>query len=96
MEFRATEFITQPCSIPVDPTDVWHSLDKAIEADFTHLKRRYIGNREVISSTQDSIHRATNSLKHGWRWFGRLSLTYRKPQNEIRKQVQVYIDRNGW
>lgn len=91
-----TEFITEACAVPVDPADVWHSLDKAIETDFQHLKRRYIANREVITFSQESIHRATNSLKHGWRWFGRISLTYRKPQNEIRKQVQVYIDKNGW
>lgn len=46
-----------------------------------------------------SIHRGAAATKSGWRWFGRISRgTPRKPTNELRKQVQVYISpiNKGW
>lgn len=43
----------------------------------------------------DTFHRGTAAVRSGWRWFGRVSIdTHRKPTNEIRKQVQVYMPRN--
>lgn len=44
-------------------------------------------------------HQGTRCIRSGWRWFGRLSWnTNRKPTNEIRKQVQVYLEfpMEGW
>lgn len=46
-----------------------------------------------------TFHRGTAAAKSGWRWFGRVSIeTNRKPTNEIRKQVQVYMSsiNAGW
>jgi hypothetical protein len=46
-----------------------------------------------------SFHRGNPATKNGWRWFGRVSWnTNRKPKNEIRKQVQVYMPvvNQGW
>lgn len=90
-----TEFITQPVTISVNPAEVWHSLDKAINK-LPQLARRSLKNREIITFSQDSIHRAAECTEAGWRWFGRLSLTYRKPWNELRTQTQVYVGKNGW
>lgn len=44
-------------------------------------------------------HQGTRAINNGWRWFGRISWnTNRKPTNEIRKQVQVYLENpmEGW
>jgi hypothetical protein len=44
-------------------------------------------------------HQGTRAVKNGWRWFGRISWnTGRKATNEIRRQVQVYMDDpfKGW
>lgn len=46
-----------------------------------------------------SFHQGTAAVKSGWRWFGRLSWdTDRKIHNEIRNQVQVYLEfpMEGW
>lgn len=47
----------------------------------------------------DTFHRGTAAVKNGWRWFGRVSIdTHRKPTNEIRRQVQIYMSavNAGW
>jgi hypothetical protein len=46
-----------------------------------------------------SWHRGTKAVNRGWRWFGRLSWHHNVPaRNEIRNQVQVYLDdpSEGW
>jgi hypothetical protein len=45
-----------------------------------------------------SFHRATASKASGWRWFGRVTLRVPRFRNEVRRQVQVYVDplNKGW
>lgn len=46
-----------------------------------------------------SFHRGVKAIENGWRWFGRVTIdTNRIPTNELRKQVQVYLDKvnAGW
>jgi len=90
-----TQFVTQPLTVELDRCDVWHSLDKAVN-DMPDCKTRFIKNREVIHFNQNAIHRATPTKTPGWRLFLRCSFTRRPEHNEIRKQVQIYVDRNGW
>lgn len=57
------------------------------------------GQGERVSAPDRSFHRGTQAIRSGWRWFGRVSIdTDRKPSNEIRKQVQVYLGvvNSGW
>lgn len=91
-----TEFVTEKCKIPVDQNAVWNSLDHAIENQYSFLKRSKAKNLDIVYFNQDAIHRATAATTAGWRLFIRGSFTYREPQNEIRKQVQVYLDKKGW
>lgn len=47
----------------------------------------------------DTWHTGTPAVKNGWRWFIRCSWnTHRKPTNELRRQVQVYLEypMEGW
>ena len=90
-----TQFLTEPLTVNLDCTDVWHSLDKSINS-LPEYKSRFIKNREVIHFNQNAIHRATPTKTPGWRLFLRCSFTHRPVHNEIRKQVQIYVDRNGW
>lgn len=98
-DVSATEFITNSnFTIELDTKNVWHSLDKHINSNKEFFKTQKIKGSEVITFSQDSVHRATPTINGGWRYFGRISHTYRKPANELRKQVQVFVDinNNGW
>lgn len=92
-----TEFVVGPREYNLDPNNVWNSLDKCVESDNT-VEVRKIKFGEMIQFNQDAIHRATPAQSNGWRYFFRLSVTHRKPANEIRRQTQVYCDINnpGW
>lgn len=95
----STEFVITPSVVvDLDTENVWHSLDQHINCSKSDIQTRRINNLEVIYFSQDTIHRATPAINGGWRFFGRVSHTYRKPANELRKQVQVFVDinSNGW
>jgi hypothetical protein len=90
-----TEFVNEPLTVRLDPKHVWHSLDD----DLTTRDRfdtRFINNREILHFNQNAIHRATPTTNPGWRLFVRCSFTHRPVYNEVRKQVQIYIDKKGW
>jgi hypothetical protein len=47
----------------------------------------------------ETMHQGTRAVAGGWRWFIRASRnTHRKPSNELRRQVQVYLETpmDGW
>jgi hypothetical protein len=53
----------------------------------------------ILQFDSESFHQGTKAVAGGWRWFIRVSKnTHRKPTNEIRKQVQVYLEHpmEGW
>lgn len=92
----ATEFVVEPVTLDVDSENVWKSVNAGIET----LRPRTSKLREgdIISFGQEALHRASPCTQAGWRFFMRVSFTYRKPINEIRQQVQVYmpIETAGW
>lgn len=54
---------------------------------------------KIIEFNSESFHQGTRAVSAGWRWFIRVSRkTHRKPTNEIRRQVQVYLEHpmEGW
>lgn len=72
----------------------WH---KAVEA--SSLYRLKAESGVYIEFDDRSFHQGTRAVGNGWRWFIRLSKgTHRKPTNEIRRQVQVYLENpmEGW
>lgn len=92
-----TEFVTNERTYNLKKDSVWNSLDSAVCGD-KKKKTRFIKEREIIEFNQLAIHRATPAKENGWRLFFRLSVTHRKPVNEIRNQVQIYVDpkNSGW
>jgi hypothetical protein len=91
-----TEFVTSTHSINIDSNKVWNSLDKEIQ-QLADKKVRFLNDGELVYFNQLAIHRASPAKSYGWRFFLRVSYTYRKPVNEIRNQVQIYTPvENGW
>lgn len=82
--------------------EVWHDITEAhIRAG--RLARESVPTNRLIWFNNHSFHQGTRAVKRGWRWFGRLSWDAgyedgRPHANEIRRQVNVYMDTpfKGW
>lgn len=77
---------------------VWHPLvvKKIKEGE---LKKVSAPINKLIYFNHETWHQGIPAVKDGWRWFVRATVnTGRKPTNEVRKQVQVYLDlpMEGW
>lgn len=86
----------------------WHHevLDKI---KLGYLRELEVPDRELIAFNDRTWHAGQPAKAAGWRWFGRISRYYSKwmgepiargneRTNEVRKQVQVYLDTvdKGW
>lgn len=100
-----TKFALGVCEMPTVPTGEviykhWH--DEIV---------RLLNNKELCWDVAEdkqlthfscyTFHTAEKAVKNGWRWFGRLSWDTSRVEritNEIRKQVQVYLEfpTQGW
>jgi hypothetical protein len=89
-----TEFVTENIEVEIDKEAVWDSLNREIEV--LKPKTGFISPGDIVQFGQLVPHRASATKVAGWRYFFRASITYRKPVNEIRKQVQVYTPITGW
>lgn len=98
-----TEFALGQCNFPdVEAGQtyykIWHPLvDKAIEYDI--LKKVKIKDSVITEFNWNTWHQGTRAVKNGWRFFFRATTqTFVKPKNELRRQVQVYMEApfNGW
>lgn len=98
-----TEFALGHCDMAKVPDDgiiykEWHKdVEKLLEDNL--LEKWYAPTNQVVYFDCETFHQGTRARKNGWRWFGRASIqTNRKPVNEIRRQVQVYLENpmEGW
>jgi hypothetical protein len=76
----------------------WHNdvVDKISSGD---LRTVSAPSGVLLYFDDRSWHQGTPAVQDGWRWFGRISWgTFRGSRNEIRKQVQVYLEHpmEGW
>ena len=76
----------------------WHKvvIDKISSGE---LKSEFVPSNRMIYFDWQSWHQGTAAIKSGWRWFMRASINDgRKAKNEIRRQVQVYLENpmQGW
>lgn len=77
---------------------VWHPMveEKIRTGELTSYMAP---SNRLIMFDDRAWHQATMARKNGWRWFVRASVDPdRKPTNEIRRQVQVYLSNpmEGW
>lgn len=76
----------------------WHPLVDQMVKD-GRLKDYWAEPSRIIYFDWQTWHQGTVATKNGWRFFIRASInTTRKPVNELRRQVQVYLEHpmNGW
>ena len=76
----------------------WHKevCDKVNSQELSIIKAP---SNIMIHFNDRTWHQGVKATDNGWRWFGRASRnTGRKPTNELRKQVQVYLENpmEGW
>jgi len=104
-EICPTKFIIAECKMPAIPEGEliyrkWHEVVK-------HLIEE--GKVQVVSAPDKQLiyfdwqcfHTGDKAVSNGWRWFGRISRNterVKKISNEIRTQVQVYLEfpMEGW
>lgn len=77
--------------------EVW---DKELNAILKEPENRFVAPmHKILKFNSHTFHECVPATGSGWRWFGRVSWdTHRKPVNEIRRQVQVYLEypKKGW
>lgn len=77
---------------------VWHPIvEEKVKAG--ELSKFCAPSNQLIYFNCHTWHQGVQAVKNGWRWFIRCSRnTGRKPNNEIRRQVQVYLSEpmEGW
>jgi hypothetical protein len=100
-----TKFIVGKCTPPIIFDSeviykIWHNyIIKEIEAG--NLLEVDCPSNQLIQFDCNSFHTASCAISDGWRWFGRVSIDTNRQHtitNEIRKQVQVYMNNpmQGW
>lgn len=100
-----TDFAIGECTMPrVEDGDLvyrrWHvEVERLLAAGA--LARVKAPDRQLIGFDCDSFHTGTKAVGSGWRWFGRVSRNTERARtitNEIRSQVQVYLEfpMEGW
>lgn len=99
-----TEFALGQCTLTEVPEDVvvyrqWHNEVEDLLSK--GLLERYVApDRTLLWFDWQSLHQAVIANRSDWRWFGRVTKgnTKDKPKNEIRKQVQIYMQNptQGW
>jgi hypothetical protein len=101
--FCPTEFALGKHELPEVPTGSviyreWHPIvDEQIRSEKLELWKAP-SNRLIFFDWQ-SMHQGSCAVAPCWRWFIRASRkTERKPTNELRRQVQVYLEApmDGW
>lgn len=76
----------------------WHPLVERMVGDGRLISYMAEPDRVIYFDWQ-TWHQGTVATKNGWRFFARVTInTTRKPSNELRRQVQVYLERpmEGW
>lgn len=104
-EVAPTDFAIGECILSQIPEGEliyrqWHKEVTAL-VDKGAMKRVQCPDRTLIQFDWQTFHQGTQAVKHGWRWFGRVSRNTertKKITNEVRRQSQVYMQfpMEGW
>ena len=97
-----TEFLIGDIEVPEPDIArvIYRDWDDHLESQEKQQGQRVSApDRQLVYFDCDTFHRGTAAVAGGWRWFGRVSIdTARKPTNELRRQVQIYMGvvNSGW
>jgi hypothetical protein len=102
-DIAPTEFAIGDMRLPdVDTGEVyykkWHPIveDMISKGKLTRIK---VPSNRILEFDWTAMHQGVGAVADGWRWFGRITYgSNRVPTNEIRHQVQVYMEHpmEGW
>ena len=77
---------------------VWHPIvEEYIKMGV--MDQQAAPTNKLVFFDNNAFHTGIKAVKNGWRFFIRASInTNRKPLNELRRQVQVYLENpmEGW
>lgn len=100
-----TQFALGQCTMPSVPEGEliyrrWHEEVERLLAEGA-MERVSAPDRKLVAFDCDTFHQGTKAISNGWRWFGRISRNTDRAKtitNEIRRQVQVYLEfpMEGW
>lgn len=100
-----TDFVIGKCTLNCVPDGdliyrQWHEEVIAL-VDNGMMERVQCPDRTLVMFDWQTFHQGTEAVKHGWRWFGRVSRNtdrVSKITNDIRRQVQAYMryPMEGW
>lgn len=100
-----TQFALGECKMSdIKPNElIYRKWDTEIKEQLNQgiIKLENIPDRQLVYFNCDTFHTGQKAVMNGWRWFGRVSRNtdrVNKITNEIRKQVQVYLEfpMEGW
>jgi hypothetical protein len=100
-----TNFAVGECLMPAVPDGgliyrAWHTEVERLIA-LGELAVAEAPDRQLVAFDCNAFHTGTKAVGNGWRWFGRVSRNTERADritNEIRQQVQVYLEfpMEGW
>ena len=104
-EICPTKFIKGDCKMPEinDGELIYRKWDSEIKELIKNNEVEVIEcpNKQLVYFDCNTFHTGDKAISNGWRWFGRVSKNterVNKITNEIRRQVQVYLEfpMEGW
>jgi hypothetical protein len=104
-EICPTKFAIGECTMPAIPEGdliyrAWHKEVIAL-VESGDLKLIETPDRQLVYFDCETFHTGDKAVTNGWRWFGRVTRNSDRTKtitNEIRRQVQVYLEfpMEGW
>lgn len=104
-EICPTKFIVGECKMPPIPEGelIYRTWHKEVMSLIEQEKVKVVEapNKQLVYFDWQCFHTGDKAVSNGWRWFGRISRNtdrVKKITNEIRTQVQVYLEfpMEGW
>lgn len=102
-----TKFLIGPVTVPdpVEGTTVYEQWSRNINTQLDHVQQDFdvmnAPSGRLLQFDWQAFHTGVPALGSGWRWFIRLSRNtdrVKNVTNELRRQVQVYLEfpEKGW
>ena len=100
-DISSTEFAIGKCNLEIPKGIIYETWNRDVDTLINHdiLKKVTVEDNQWYFFDDRSFHRGVAAIRNGWRYFIRVSWdTKRKATNEVRRQVQVYLDNvnQGW
>ena len=90
-----TIMLNQDIVVPFNYRNVYGPIDEYLSKKEKKLSLVECLPGNLYQFTGQTLHRASMATRKGWRFFFRMSMLTTAPANQIRQQVQVYVERAG-